>query len=94
MSKFTPDPGTLFYADCTRSHVRQLGSGDTAVAVKETDRSYAEKVLRCVAADGRTVVADVVWGMSYGEKRRMLLRSEYSFQPLGPGVAQALGLDA
>lgn len=94
MSKFTPDPGTLFYADATTVHVRQIGGGDTAVAVKEKDRSYSEKVLRCVAADDRTVIADVVWGNAYGDKRRMLLRSEYAFQPLGPGIAQALGLDA
>lgn len=94
MSKFIPDPGTLFYADATTAHVRKIGSGDTAVAVKEKDRSYCEKVLRCVAADHRVVIADVVWGAAYSDKRRMLVRSEYSFQPLGPGIAQALGLDA
>jgi hypothetical protein len=93
MSKFTPDPGTLFYADTTRESVRQVGSGDTAVAVKERDRSYAEKVLRCVALDQMVVIAEVAWGQNNGNSRRMLLRSEYEFQPVGPDVAAALGLD-
>jgi hypothetical protein len=94
MSKFTPDLGMLFYADSTAAYMRQIGSGDTAVELKEKDLRYCDKVLRCVAADDRTVIANVVWGESHGAARRMLLRSEYVFQPLGPGIAQALGLDA
>jgi hypothetical protein len=92
MSKFTPDTGTLFYAETTVSLTRQVGSGNTAVVTKEKDRSYCDKVLRCVAFDDRVVVADVVYG-GYGKDRRMLVRSEFLFEPLGPGIAQALGLD-
>lgn len=91
MSKFVPQPGMLFYADTTVAHVRHIGDGETSVAVKEKDRSYAEKVLRCIAIDARVVIAEVAWG--YGDGRRMLLRGEYEFSPVGPGVLAAIGLN-
>ena len=99
MSTFVPDPGTLFYADPTLYYTRQVGSGDTAVAVREQDRSHAEKVMRCIAVDARVVIAEVAWSQCFWDKadkdrrRTMLLRSEYRFQPLGPGVAEALGIE-
>lgn len=94
MSKLTPEPGSLFYAEPSRVMTRNVGQGETAVAVREKDRSYAERVLRCVAFDDRAVIAEIVWGHSYGDAKRMLLRSEYTFEPVGPTVAAALGLSA
>lgn len=95
MSNFTPDPGTLFYASTTIVHVREIMNDNTAVAVRAKDRTNNSLVFRCVALDDHAVIADAVWGLGFAEKsRRMLLRSEYTFQPLGPGVAQALDLEA
>lgn len=94
MSKMTPDPGTLFYAESRKTLTRQIGSGDTAVAVRDKDRSFAEVVFRCVAFDDRAVIADIVWGDRYCDTKRMLLRSEYTFHPVGPEVVAALGLSA
>jgi hypothetical protein len=93
MSKFTPEPGALFYADSTTVYVREIGSGDTAVIEKEKDRSFCENVFRCVAVDNRAVIADFVWGHGFVNKRRMLVRREWQFEPIGPGVAEALGLE-
>ena len=91
--EFTPDVGTLFYTKSMRVIVRQVGEGDTAVAVKEADRSYENHILRCVAVDDSYVVADIEWS-DYGTKRRtMLQRAEYAFSPVGPGVVEALGLE-
>lgn len=93
---FTPDPGTLFYASGTRAYVKHGTTGPFGDVVEKEvvlDRSYATKVLRCVAFDERAIVADVVFGDSYGPTRRMLLRGEHVFMPVGPGVAEALGLE-
>lgn len=82
MSTFTPDPGTLFYAE------------SLLVFEGGRDRSFHDCVFRGVALDQRIVVADIVAGGSYSESRRMLLRQEFAFSPVGPHVAAALGLAA
>jgi hypothetical protein len=93
MSAFTPDPGTLFYV----SPRWFLGGGDffggdVKERTRAKDRSYNDKVLRCVAFDERLVVGEIVYGSSYGDSKRVFLREEYEMFPVGPEVMQALGL--
>ena len=90
---FVPNPGTLFYAECTVTYVQEIGSGSTATAVRQSDRSYRGNLFRCVATDDRAVIGRVVWGSTYGNEPRMLVRKDYAFHPVGPDVAAALGLD-
>ena len=94
MSTFTPDPGFLFYAECTRILTREIPHGDTVVTEKYREQSSDHLVFRVVAKDDRVVVADVVFGDTYGNKRRILLRRDFKFEPVGPDVVKALGLEA
>ena len=90
---FVPTPGTLFYAESTVSYVREIGSGSTATAVRQPDRSHLGDVFRCIAVDDRAVIARIVWGSSPADTPRMLLRKDSAFHPVGPTVAAALALD-
>ena len=94
MSAWTPAVGELFYANCVRVNQQTLkdGEGNTVAMVKSTDRSYCDYVFRMVALDDRTYIADIVYGSTYGDARRMLLRKDFNPIPVGPAVAAALDL--
>jgi hypothetical protein len=92
---FTPDKGTLFYAECTRVYEQVVGGGlfgteATAQVVRSRDRSYSDEVLRCAGRDAVSVIAERT-----GERAGrpiVLLRRDYAFHPVGPEVIAALGL--
>ena len=85
MSTFTPDPGTLFYADC-QTYVTE---GDTRVKA----RNFSTCILLCKAVDACNIVATVVHGgYGYGDEPWLLSRTDYVFSPVGPEVAHAVGL--
>jgi hypothetical protein len=97
MSAFTPDEGTLYYVSSNVYFTRggaldAMLTGEVTTQEKVRDRSYEDRVFRCVAADARCVVGDIVHGHSFGSPRLMLLRADYDFFPVGPEVAKALGL--
>jgi hypothetical protein len=95
MSKLIPDAGMLFYAEPTW-HLNDLDLKDGILVLaksKSKDRSYSEKVMRCIASDDRSVIAEVAWGQSFGKDPRMFNISEYAFSPVGPDVVNALGLN-
>jgi hypothetical protein len=94
MSKFVPDVGTLFYAECTRIYTQE-NTNDYGMPVLEKvqDRSYSDSIFRMVALDNRMVVCDQVYGgYTFVDSRRMFLRSDWQFLPVGPAVAESLGL--
>lgn len=92
MSNFTPQPGMLFYADCQRIFYRETGGPFSTVILKQKDRSYSTSIMKCLAVDDRSVTATVVYG-DYGLKGPIfLLRKDFTFLPLGPGIAVSLGI--
>jgi len=92
---FTPDEGTLFYARSVRV-LDKIVKEEFGVLVTEktVDRSYSGSILKAVAHDNRMVIADIVHGEGshYTNKRVMLIRSDYVFEPVGPAVMDALNL--
>lgn len=93
---FTPEPGALFYADNLRVGKQVVGFGDMATIVAHKDRSYSEVIFRALASDDRCVIAAYAFGGGYGsskDSKKMLLRDEYRFLPVGPDVIKALGLE-
>ena len=98
MSTFIPDSDTLFYVSVrprTSPQWRADDFGDAHVKnVLIEDRSFREDVFRCVARDSTHLVAKKVAGLgsSYWEKPRLFFCSDYTFSPVGPEVAQALGI--
>lgn len=95
MSTFVPNPGLLFYAVCVQNDSLVVNTGSTATVVKSTDRSHSGKVFRCVALDNHVVVGAELWDgyLSSKPSNKLLLRSDFRFEPLGPGVAAALGIE-
>lgn len=93
MSKFIPNPGTLFYAVCTRTIHRDVGFGLTATVVTTPDRAWHDAIFRAVAADDRMLVGDIVHGCGYVSIKRVTLAvADFNFMPVGPDVVAALGL--
>ena len=92
MSNFTPQPGMLFYADCQRVFLKESGGPFSTILFKQQDRSYSTSVMKCTAVDDRAVIAIVVHGGFGSEPPRLLLRKDYVFLPLGPGIAVSLGI--
>lgn len=93
MSKFIPNPGTLFYAVCTRLIHRESGFGITATILSTPDRSWHDAIFRAVAADDRVLVGDIVHGCGYVSIKRVTLAlADFNFMPVGPDVVKALGL--
>lgn len=90
MSTFTPDTGTLFYAECTAVYDRIVGDMDTATVIQARNRSDDGKVFRCVASDDYAIVAVAVHGEMFDRSNRLMLRRDYTFRPVGPEVVEAL----
>ena len=97
MSNFIPDRGTLFYVSVRprTSQVIEDEFGDARVKdfVIE-DRSYREDIFLCVARDSSHLVAKKVVGLgsSMKETPSLFRCMDYNFSPVGPEVAQALGI--
>lgn len=94
MSKFVPTAGMLFYANHIPFKVSHGDFHDMTIKERTiVDRSYQEKILRCVAIDSRSVIATIEFGGFMNEtKPRMLNRNEWTFEPVGPSVIAALNL--
>lgn len=93
-STWVPAVGELFYIKNLRMIQRTIRNegGDVISVVQQLDKSYSDNIFRMVAADDKVFVADAIYGYKFNDPRRMLLRSEFAAEPVGPDVAAALGL--
>lgn len=87
-----PEIDVLFYAKSKRSLYSTVGGGDQAIAIKVADKSHSDTIFKAVACDAHVVIADAVYQQYGNQGRVMLLQSEFEFIPVGPFVAEALGI--
>jgi len=97
MSTFIPDKGTLFYVECQFEHSMVTGSVFTEMRItKVKDRSYLGEVFLCLGSDQHAVVGrrPDMPEKSYGGAKVVFRQADYRFIPVGPDVAEAMGLAA
>ncbi|HEU6454006.1 MAG TPA: hypothetical protein VN201_00925 [Roseateles sp.] len=98
MSAFTPCKGDLFYIRFKPiKRVINDGpfSGGTVEArvIEQQDGSYSGDVFECVGRDDHAIAGKARHGCGWrGDIPITFVRSECVFSPVGPEIAQALGL--
>jgi hypothetical protein len=94
MSKFVPTPGMLTYVAVrpwTKSEF--TGSGELVKTVVQ-DRSYGGQVFVCIARDlDHILLRRVYGGWSREESPQLFRLDQYDFSPVGPDIANHLGLN-
>lgn len=94
MSAYLPTPGQLFYARAKpREVVERVPYSNVIQTRVVQDRSYSDDVFRAVATDDTLVVAKILTNTILSDTQRRLPRDEFTFLPVGPDVAKALGFD-
>lgn len=98
MSAFTPCKGDLFYIRL-KPYKRVIGDnpfgGGLAEArvIEQQDNSYSDEVFECVGRDDYAVIGKTRHGAAYrGDRPVTFVQTRCIFAPVGPEVAEALGL--
>lgn len=93
MNNFTPAVHSLFYADSVVVLNRPIWPNVSNSPVTQVkDRSYSSTIFRCIATDENIVVAEIVFGDHYAERRRILYKKDYKFYVVNEQIARAVGM--
>lgn len=94
MSQYTPQAGHLFYVKFNpRERILAGDFGAADRVVKVNDGSYRDQIFRCMAHDETHVVAIREYGGFSNGSTYLFVREDVTFNPVGPDVVKALGLN-